>query len=1031
MTLYTAEVVHQVHPGRIRLKTQAIYRREAVKMELEQAMLRISYVQSVRGNVLTGTFLILFDPQRAQTSKVLDDLSAIVGTIRIPSESAPRPPAASSESRWPRWLGRSVDSTASSKPAAATPARQISKRLPAPQLPKDAQRLAPPEAAWHALTATETLIRLDSSVDGLDDSLARRRLALYGPNALEVGKQRAMLSMVLDQFLNIPVAMLGVSAVVSVATGGIADACVIGGVVLINAVIGYLTERSAEKTINALGDLTPSNAWLIRDGRKVEVPLHEVVPGDVLILVPGAYIPADARLIAANSLSVDESALTGESLPVQKNEGLLLEVKIPLGDRANMVHMGTVVTGGSGLAVVTASGKRTEIGHIQALVGEVATPETPLQRQLDQMGVKLAAFSAGICVLVFGVGVLRGLGWLQMLNSSISLAVAAVPEGLPAVATTTLALGIREMKRRRVLVRQLPAVESLGSVQVLCLDKTGTLTMNKMKVVALRTEKHALQLRDGHYRNGDGLDFAITEQPELVRLLEVVSLCSEVTLSPESGLDGSPTECALIEAAQQGGLDIQDLRARLPLLKLEHRAEQRPYMSSVHLTDDGGYFIAVKGSPSDVLKLSTEWQCGDRRLRLNKKSRQTILAQNEEMAGEALRVLGVAYGYADGAETDTPNNLVWLGLIGMEDIIRPGMPELMAQFHAAGIETVMITGDQSATAYSVGKRLGLNHDKNLEILDSIRLDQIDPEVLAHIVKDTSIFARVSPAHKLRIVQALQKSGRVIAMTGDGINDGPALKAADVGVAMGKQGTDVARAVADVVLQDDNLHTMITAVEQGRTIYNNIRKSLRFLLATNLSEIEVMLITTALGLGEALNPMQLLWINLVTDIFPALALAMEPPERDVLKQAPRDPRDPIIGRKDTLRLLRESSVITAGTIGVYAYSVARYGAGMQASTNTFMTLTVAQFLQSISCRSETTTILDRSRPGNRYLGMAIAGSLGLQALTVLLPPLRALLRLSPVTLVDLLMIMAGSGAPFFINETTKTLRLTRSQEPKLP
>ena len=450
-------------------------------------------------------------------------------------------------------------------------------------------------------------------------------------------------------------------------------------------------------------------------------------------------------------------------------------------------------------------------------------------------------------------------------------------------------------------------------------------------------------------------------------------------------------------------------------------------MMSVHEDGHGSYTLAVKGSPAEVLALCSQWQNGDRRVKLTAKIRQDILAANQDMASDALRVLGVAHGHADSADIEIPQGLIWLGLIGMEDIIRPGTQELMAQFHDAGIETVMITGDQSATAYSVGKRLGLNHDKDLEILDSVNLDKLDPEILAGIIADTTIFARVSPAHKLRIVQALQKSGRVIAMTGDGINDGPALKAADVGVAMGKHGADVARSVADVVLQDDNLHTMITAVEQGRTIYDNIRKSLRFLLSTNLSEIEVMLVTTALGFGEALNPMQLLWINLVTDVFPALALAMEPPERDVLRRPPRDPDQPIIGRSDTYRLLRESSLITAGSIGVFGYSVARYGAGMQASTNTFMTLTLAQFLQAISCRSEETTILDPRRPGNAYLNLAIAGSIGLQALTVVFPPLRNLLRLSPMGLADLMVILAGTAGPFLINEGSKSLRLTRTQE----
>ncbi len=1020
------EVVHQAQPGRIRLKVFAIYRQDLLKNALERAILRIDYVESVKGSALTGTLLIFFDPRQAQPQRLVADLEALFGSFE--TTIAPLLPHATPQSS-PAPKATSWRRAASS---AASPARNAAHALPQRQ----PARLRPaPEAAWYALPAATTLERLDSTELGLASPLAEQRLALYGPNALGTAQQRSAFSKAIGQFLNIPVAMLGVSAVVSIATGGIADAVVIGGVVIINAIIGYLTERSAERTINALGNLTPNTVWLLRDGIKVEAPLSAVVPGDLLVLAPGSYIPADARLISAQRLSVDESALTGESLPVQKSALWVGEPGVPLGDRVNMVHMGTVVTGGSGLAVVTATGQYTEIGQIQALVGEVASPETPMQRQLDQMGTQLAAASAGICVLVFGIGIVRGMGWMRMLNSSISLAVAAVPEGLPAVATTTLALGIREMQRRRVLIRQLPAVESLGAVQVLCLDKTGTLTMNQMKVVALRTEQHTLQLGNGVFTNREGLAVPVTgqrDQADIVRLLEVVCLCSEAALADDkggAGLFGSPTECALVEAAQHAGLDVAALRQRLPMLSLEHRAENRPYMASVHRTAEGPDFLAVKGSPSEVLQLCREYQQGDQRKKLTKTLRQQILAANEDLASEALRVLGVAYGDVNAVGTESPKDLIWLGLIGMEDVMRPGTRELMTQFHQAGIETVMITGDQSATAYSVGKRLGLNHDKSLEIIDSVSLEQIEPELLASIVRDTSIFARVSPAHKLRIVQALQKSGRVIAMTGDGINDGPALKAADVGVAMGQQGTDVARAVADVVLQDDNLHTMITAVEQGRTIYSNIRKSLRFLLSTNLSEIEVMLITTALGFGEALNPMQLLWINLVTDIFPALALAMEPPERNVLQQPPRDPKQPIISRADTLRLLRESMVITAGTVGVFAYSHARYGAGLQTSTNTFMSLTIAQFLQAIGSRSETTTILDRSRPGNPYLAWAIGGSLGLQALTMVFPPLRGLLRLAPVALPDLLMILAGAGLPFIVNENAKHLPIIRNQEPQ--
>jgi len=1035
------DLVHQAAPGRVRIKVFGLYRHARVKQELEKKIGQIAYVGSAKANTLTSTVLILFDPSVAAVPDLLADLVSLVGPLRhpVPPGASSTPAvdraatARASESPIKQWLRR-FSPRASQKESVVAPAAKKPAGRSIMGHSAASKRATPPESLWFAENPDYVLSILKSSRAGLNAAEANHRLAQYGPNVLSESRRRSGLKLFLQQFFSIPVGMLGASAAIAIATGGFADAIVIAGVVMINAVIGYVTESNAERTINALGKFTPALVRVIREGRETEIPMTDVVVGDVLILTPGSYIPADARLLASNRMTVDESALTGESLPVSKHSDRLCALDSPLGDRLNMVHMGTVVTGGSGLAVVTATGLYSEIGHIQSLVGEVAPPDTPLQRQLDQMGVQLAALSAGICVLVFGIGILRGYGWLQMLSSSISLAVAAVPEGLPAVATTTLALGIREMQRKHVLIRQLPAVESLGSVQVLCLDKTGTLTMNEMKVVAIHTLQQDIDLREGVFRVDDEPSDVL--QDEVMRLLEVVTLCSEVKIQTggdaASDLEGSPTESALVEAALHAGINAEALRARLPLIKTLHRAENRPYMLTFHRDKDGRYLLAIKGSPAEVLSLCGHRQLADACQALDDEVRQRVMERNDQMATDALRVLGVAYGYADTLELSVPENLVWLGLIGMEDIIRPGVQELIAQFHDAGIETVMITGDQSATAYSVGKRLGLNHRKSLEIVDSVSLDKLEPEILASIIRDTSIFARVSPAHKLKIVQALQKTGRVVAMTGDGINDGPALKAADVGVAMGKRGTDVARSVADVVLEDDNLHTMITAVEQGRSIYGNIRKSLRFLLSTNLSEIEVMLVTTALGMGEALNPIQLLWINLMTDIFPALALAMEPPERDVLKQPPRDPQEPIVRRQDIAKLLKESSLITAGSIGVYGYSLARYGAGnLQASTNTFMTLTLAQFFHSIACRSEETTILSRDRPDNPYLKMAILGSLGVQALTVLVPPLRRILRLSPLAVTDLLVILAGAGLPFLVNEGTKTLRLIKEEDAEKP
>ena len=469
------------------------------------------------------------------------------------------------------------------------------------------------------------------------------------------------------------------------------------------------------------------------------------------------------------------------------------------------------------------------------------------------------------------------------------------------------------------------------------------------------------------------------------------------------------------------------LRAELPTAKVFHRAENRPYMITAHPAGVR-YYLAAKGSPAEVLALCRYRLVNGELLELDEAAHADILDQNEEMAGKALRVLATAYGYADALEGLKPADLIWVGLTGMEDMLRPGVAELMDQFHAAGIQTVMITGDQSATAFSVGQRLRVNGDKPLEIVDSASLDKLEPEILKNVVQDTTVFARVSPAHKVRIVQALQASGKVVAMTGDGINDGPALKAADVGVAMGGQGSDVARAVADIVLEDDNISTMITAVQQGRTIYGNISKSLRFLLSSNMGEVEVMLIGTALGLGEVLSPVQLLWINLVTDIFPAMALSMEPPEPDVLKQPPRDPKKPILDRDDFLEMLRESLVMTAGTFAVYAFSASRYGPGPKVGTNVFMTLTAGQFLHALSCRSERATLLEQSdRPPNPYLTAAVAGSFGIQALAAVFPPLRAILRLAPIGPLDIAAIAAGAVVPMLVNESIKKAKANATPE----
>jgi len=996
-------VIHESVAGRTRLKVPGLYRNDKLRNGLESHLLGMDDVRSARANTLTGNLVIEYVAPQA-LENFLQEI------IRFLELEFGQPVLRSTEGiDRPLKKFRTVKSV---------------KKLQAQIAAEKGEYQAQARHFWHVLPGDRVLEILGSTENGLSTNNVAQRLAQFGPNTLTEYKSRSALHLFLQQFVSAPVAMLGISAVISVATGGIADATVIVTVAVINAVIGYFTEKSAEETINALGHLTPETATVIRSGVAVDVSLQELVVGDILVLVPGVYIPADARLLDSNRLTIDESALTGESMPVAKAFNDQCDNDTAIGDRLNMVYMGTTVTGGNGKAVVVGTGRYTEIGEIHALVGETQAPVTPMQKQINAMDMLLAFLSSGVCVFVFTLGLLRGRSWLEMLRSAIALAVAAFPEGLPAVATTTLALGIKNMQRQKVLIRKLPAIENLGSLQVICLDKTGTLTLNKMSVVDVQLLTGHIKVENGRfYRNQETADFLYGRDPIFKRMLKVLVLCNESRLVADKiGLIGSPTENALLQVAIDAGVDVQALRTQYPVIKTEHRAEDRPYMVTIHHTSDGKYFVAVKGSPISLLDLCLWHGVEDQLMPLTDIERRIILTGNEKLGGDTLRVLGVAYCLVDDMDSYRRQALIWLGLIGMEDMMRPGMVELMREFHDAGIATVMITGDQSATAYSVGKRLGLNGEgEALEMVDSIALEKLHPSVLAGLVDKVSIFSRVSPAHKLRIVEALQQNGKVVAMTGDGINDGPALKAANVGVTLGDKGSDAARSVSAVVLEDDDLSTMIGAIRQGRTIYDNIRKSLHFLLSTNLSEIEVTLLSTAFGGAEILNPMQLLWIDLFTDIFPGLALALEPPECDVMDRPPRDPKEPIVSSKDYAKLLRESSIISAGSLAVYSYSRLRYGTGPKAGTNAFMSLTLGQLIHAYSCRSGNTSLFDaEERESNPYLDAAIGISVALQVLAVTVPALRRLLRLTPIGSVDVLAILAGASLPLAINEATKKL-----------
>jgi Ca2+-transporting ATPase len=997
------QAIHTAVAGRVRFKVDGLYGSETLKRFLEVQLARLQEITHVSANALTGNLLVCFNSGNTpETIACLID-GLVKGFHRQQSAAAPTP---------------------SEPPSADTPGEPSASAAAVATLKAFFTSVEDqPEELWHLREADEVLAALKASqTAGLSRQRVEKNLQKYGPNVLPEAERRSGWEIFIEQFKSLPVALLGAAAGISILTGGAIDALLIMGVVTANALIGYKTESEAEKTIRSLQTLVRPTALVVREGHIQEISGEDVVLGDLLVLRPGSYVAADCRLVEATHLSVDESALTGESMPVVKATKALAKPRIPLGDRLNMAFMGTLVTGGEGLAVVVATGSFTEIGKIQTMMGEATSPETPMQRQLGQVGDQLVLICCGVCGVVFLVGFARGLGWLAMLRTSICLAAAAVPEGLPTVATTTLSLGIRDMRGHKVLIRHLDAVETLGALQTICLDKTGTITRNEMVVVEIFTGMRSLKIEGERFAAATGYVSPSTCM-ELQRLLLIAVLCNETEIYREGEaykLHGTPTEAALVHLALKVNIDVVAARKQYPVLRVNYRSEQRQFMGTLHAEPAGGKLVAIKGSPLEVLSMCTVHFRDNQLLPLTDEDRGEIEAENERMAGMAQRVLGVAYSNRDDLiNGEMPSGLVWLGIIGMADPIREGVEEAIAAFHGAGIETIMITGDQSPTAYAIGKELNLSRKDPLEILDSTHLADIDPETLKALAKRAHVFARVSPAHKLQIVQVLQQAGRVVAMTGDGINDGPALKAADVGIAMGSTGTDIAREVADVVLEEDNLDTMIIAIRDGRTTYNNIRKSVHFFLATNLSEIMLTFTALTVGLGSPLNAMQLLWINLISDIFPGLALAMEAPEPDIMARPPRDPQRPIFTRSDFKRMAFEGATLTGGALGAFGYGIMRYGLGARATTLAFHGLTTGQLLHALSCRSEQYSGLAPGKlPPNRYLTVALAGSLGVQVLTAVVPWFRAILGLTPISLLDSLVVAGGAMFPLLVNEMTK-------------
>ncbi len=1029
------ETLHAAITGRARFRIRELYRCDSLKDHLERRLGADPSVISATANTLTSAVLLRYDSGatlgliRSLVEKAVSefnqsyesDIRYRLGKSDIADRRAQKnrfqrhSPSAAIPTALPalRVKGRTVEI-----PAAAPGSEPGQVLPPAIRHPSSGVGCLTYERPWHTIGAQAVVAACGGSAEaGLSSEVAREKIAAFGLNRFPEAPRRSKLQIFLNQLTSLPVALLGVAAGISVLTGGIVDAVAIMTVVAINSTIGFVTEDKAERTISSLKTLMHPSAVVVRDGARKRIDARNLVPGDLMIFEPGTYVGADCRLLEAARLRVDESSLTGESIPVFKEAEVIDEADIPLADRKNIVYMGTLVTGGEGRGIVVATGLLTEIGKLQAMIGETIAPQTPMEKQLNIIGNQLVWLSGALCALVFITGVIRRTALALITKTTISLAVAAVPEGLPTVATTTLALGIRKLNAHQVIIRDLEAVETLGEVQTICFDKTGTVTQNRMSVMRIFSGNHATELKqDGFFQGGKKI--SPRNSPELLQLARICILCGEV--SGKEADQGSSTEKALLEFAVSAGLSIAEINERYPRIKTRFRTEDHQFMSTVHIAGTTERFLALKGNPVEVLGLCDTQLVGGRKLPIGEQDISTIEIENERMAGEALRVLGFAFQSAEDEEVlDGLSGLTWVGLIGMADPLRPGMKELIARFHHAGIDTIMLTGDQSPTAYAIGKALSLSRDMPIEILDSTSLTDIDSRALRALSQRVHVFARVSPAHKLQIVQALQDAGKIVAMTGDGINDGPALKAADIGIAMGHSGTDVARQVADVVLEDDNLETMVLAVGHGRAIHDNIKKSLHFLLSTNFSEIIVMFVAGAVGIGYPLSAMQLLWINLMSDIFPSLALALEPPEPGILERPPRDPKEPIVGRQDFKRIGIESSVISLATLGAYGAGLVRYGVGQQASTMAFQSLTIAQLLHAISCRSEKVSIYDREKlPPNRWLTLALGGSLGLQLLTFVVPGLRTLLGVAPLGLLDGAIIGISAILPLLVNEATK-------------
>ena len=878
------------------------------------------------------------------------------------------------------------------------------------------------KALFYTQGEEEVLKNLDTSVDGLSTAQAKERLDAYGYNELDEGEKRSLLSKFIDQFKDLMIIILLVAAALSVITEGmhgLTDACIILAVVVLNAAFGVYQEGQAEAAIEALKNMSSPMARVRRDGHVVEIDSRELVPGDIVLLEAGDVVPADMRLLEAASLKIEEAALTGESVPVEKDVTETVEAEAGIGDRVNMGYQNSNVTYGRGTGVVTNTGMYTEVGKIADMLANADESQTPLKQSLEQLSKTLTYLIVAIALVTFLVSVfIRGEQPLEGLMVAVALAVAAIPEGLPAIVTILLSLGTTTLAKRNSIVRKLPAVETLGSTEIIASDKTGTLTMNQMTVEKV-------------YTNGQ-LQSAATELGTDNTTLRIMNFANDTKVDPDGKLIGDPTETALVQFGLDHNFDVRDV------LKSEPRVAELPFdsdrklMSTIHKEADGTYFVAVKGAPDQLLKRVTRIEINGEVRPITDEDKQAILATNKDLAKQALRVLMMAYKTTNDIPTleseVVESDLIFSGLVGMIDPERPEAAEAVRVAKEAGIRPIMITGDHQDTAEAIAKRLGIIDPNDTEdhVFTGAELNELSDEEFQKVFKQYSVYARVSPEHKVRIVKAWQNDGKVVAMTGDGVNDAPSLKTADIGIGMGITGTEVSKGASDMVLADDNFATIIVAVEEGRKVFSNIQKSIQYLLSANMAEVFIIFFATLFG-WDVLQPVHLLWINLVTDTLPAIALGVEPAEPGIMTHKPRG---------------RQSNFFDGGVFGAIMYQgvfqtilvLAVYGWGLvfpehhtqaeihaDALTMAFATLGLIQLLHAFNVKSVYQSVFKVGLFRNKTFNWAIPVAFVLLMATIVVPGFNNLFHVSHLSLTQWLAVIVGSFLIVVLVELVKAIQ----------